>query len=100
MEQVILTQADFRRASGYRLRRAINACGMSYVAAAKLMGITKNHLGNWMRGEGPIDPYKLYIFCRVTPITADYILLDDPSGLPSAIVARLSQAEPEHELAD
>ena len=98
MDQVILSQSDFRRAAGYRLRRAIQACGMSFVSAAKIMGISKTHLGNWMRGEGPIDTYKLYILCRATPITADYVLMDDPSGLPAIILERLLQAEASPEL--
>lgn len=96
MEQVVLAEADFRRAAGYRLRLAIDACGLPYVAAAKIMDISKNHLGNWMRGDGPINAYRLYRLCRVTPITPDYVLMDDLSGLPSQLVERLSQAALEH----
>ena len=97
MEQVVLSEKDFRRAAGYRLRLAISASGIKLVQAANIMDMTKNHLGNWLRGDGPIDSYKLYRLCRVTHITADYVLLDDPSGLPQPLLDRLFQAARELE---
>ena len=78
--------------AGLRLRQAIAACQMKQVEAAEVMGVTKNHLGNWLRGEAPIRMYELYRFCRMTGVTADWVILGDPSGLPRRIAERLIEA--------
>jgi transcriptional regulator with XRE-family HTH domain len=91
MEMALLTATDHQTAAGERLRAAIKACGLRYIQAAEIMGVTKNHLGNWMRGDGPIRVYELYRFCRVTGVTADWVLLGDPSGLPQRLAGQLIQ---------
>jgi transcriptional regulator with XRE-family HTH domain len=93
MEQLILSQSDHVRAVGDRLRRIIRALGIRQVEAAADMGIPKNHLGNWLRGDAYPRQYQLYRFCRIRGITADYILLGDPSGLPHRMVEALIRQE-------
>lgn len=97
MEMALLTATDHQAAVGERLRAAIDACGLRYIQAAEIMGVTKNHLGNWMRGDSPVRVYELYRLCRVTGVTADWVLLGDPSGLPQRLAARLIQPEPSRE---
>lgn len=93
MEQLILAQSDHMVAVGSRLRRLIRALGIKYVEAAADMGISKNHLGNWMRGDAYPTPYELYKFCRVRGVTTDYIFLGDPSGLRKAVWEELMRLE-------
>jgi transcriptional regulator with XRE-family HTH domain len=100
MEIALMTALDHRRAAGDRLRRGILAAGLRYVQAAEVMDLSKSHLGNMMRGEGPIDAYKLYRLCRITGLTADWVLLDDPSGLPQRIATRLLKPAREPEQVD
>jgi transcriptional regulator with XRE-family HTH domain len=89
MEMALLTVSDHQAEVGRRLRQAIAAAGLKQVQAAEVMGVTKNHLGNWLRGESPIRAYELYRLCRVTGITADWVLLGDPSGLPQRLARAL-----------
>ncbi len=60
-----------------RLRQLIDALGIKYVRAAEDMGITKNHLGNWMREEKPVYPdiYKIYRFCRIRGVDFNWVFL-------------------------
>lgn len=94
MEQTILSQRDHMVEVGHRLRRLIDALGIPYKQAADEMGITKNHLGNWMRGDAYPRPYELYRFCRIRGVNMDWIFLGDPSGLPHRVVTRLLELEP------
>jgi transcriptional regulator with XRE-family HTH domain len=100
MLRAVLPLGDFMKDAGLRLRAAIEAAGLKQVEAAEIMGLSKSNLGNWLRGEAPIKGYELYRLCRVTGITADYVLLDDPSGLPARIAERLRQPEREPARAD
>ena len=95
MEQLILAQSDHMIAVGSRLRRLIRALSLRQTEAAADMGITKNHLGNWLRGDAYPRTYELYRFCRIRGVTADYVLLGDPSGLRGPVVAALMRQEQE-----
>ena len=79
-----------------RLRQLIDALGIKYVRAAEDMGITKNHLGNWMREEKPVYPdiYKIYRFCRIRGVDFNWVFLGDPSGLPERVSRILLGLEP------
>jgi len=57
------------------------------------MGVTKNHLGNWMRGDAYPRHYEVYRLCRVTGLTTDYLYLGDPSGLPKRLLDKLVAPE-------
>jgi transcriptional regulator with XRE-family HTH domain len=81
----------FHRQAGDRLRRSIAATGLQFVEAARIMGISKSQLGNWMRGDAPIRPFELALFCRATGVTTDFVLLDDPSCLPKRLHSALSE---------
>jgi transcriptional regulator with XRE-family HTH domain len=85
MEQLILARSDHMAVVGDRLRRIIKALRIKQVQAAEEMGITKNHLGNWLRGDAYPLHYELYKFCRIHGISTDYILMGDPSGLRKAV---------------
>ncbi len=94
-----MPETAYRKAVGLRLRQAIDALDLSYAQAATMMGVTRNHLGNWMRGTAYPQHYALYRFCRATGVTVDYVLLGDPSGLPKRIAdvlltAAAEQAQP------
>ena len=51
VQQIILTERDHITEVGRRLRQLIDALGITDTQAARDMGITPNHLGNWMRGD-------------------------------------------------
>ncbi len=95
MEQLILAQSDHMRAVGSRLRMIIDALGLPYVDAAAELGVSKSHLGNWMRGDSYPRQYELYRFCRIRGINTDYIFLGDPSGLPGRVLEALIRQEQE-----
>lgn len=97
MEQAVLSKADHTKAVGVRLRQLIDALGLSYVDAANDMGVTKNHLGNWMRGAAYPLHYSLYRFCRIRGVNTDWVYLGDPSGLPHRVAAALLQPAPKQE---
>ena len=100
MEMAFLSTTDHQAEAGRRLRAAIDALGIKYVEAAALMGISKNMLNNWMAGSAPVRAYELYRLCRATGVTADWVLLNDPSGLPQRIAQRLRTAEAAPQPAD
>lgn len=100
MEMHLLAITDHQVEAGRRLRQIIDAAKLTYVKAADIMGISKSNLGNWMRGDAPIQSYPLYRLCRVTGATADWVLLADPSGLPQRLMQPLNQQEPSRQLAD
>ena len=100
MEFAVMPKSDHQVEAGARLRAAIDAAGLTYVQAGEIMGASKSNVGNWMRGDAPINPYALYRFCRITGCTADWILLGDPSGLPQRLARQLAQAAPEPQSAD
>jgi transcriptional regulator with XRE-family HTH domain len=95
MSFAVLAASDHQRECGLRLRQAITAAKIRQVDAAEIMGIPKNHLGNWLRGEAPIRLYQLYRLCRVTGVTADWIVMGDPSGMPQRLSVLPPASAPE-----
>ncbi|EHL99347.1 DNA-binding helix-turn-helix protein [Acetobacteraceae bacterium AT-5844] len=93
MQVLILSDSDYRIAVGHRLRRLIKACRLKQVDAAEAMGVTRNHLGNWLRGDAYPNPYAIYKFCRSHGVNTDYIYLGDYSGLPKWIGDAVEKAE-------
>ena len=93
MDVLILPESEHRKAVGVRLRRLIAANDLKLVQAAEVMGVTKNHLGNWLRGTAYPQHYALYRFCRAAGVNTDYVMLGDPSGLPKRIADRVLAAE-------
>lgn len=90
MEAPFLSKRDHIQAVGIRLRQLIDALGISYTEAAADMGIPKNQLGNWMRGDRSYpQEYSLYLFCRKRGVNTDWIYLGDPSGLPYKVASVL-----------
>lgn len=92
MQTAILGVTDHQRVVGHRLRKLIDALGISYVEAGKDMDVSKSKLGNWMRGDNYPDPHAIYRFCRARRINSgvfDFIFLGDYSGLPQRIAEPL-----------
>lgn len=100
MEQLIMGQSDHVHAVGARLRRLIRALGIKQVDAAGDMQVTKNKLNNWLRGRSYPLHYELYRFCRIRGVSADYVLLGDPSGLKGWVLEALIKLELEPEAAE
>jgi transcriptional regulator with XRE-family HTH domain len=82
MDIPILSQSDFQSDAGLRLRQLIAKLGMTQVEAARIMGISKNVLRNWLAGDHPIAPYPLYRLCKAKNIDFNYVFLGDWSHLP------------------
>ena len=87
-----LSEKDFQRASGQRLRMLILALGIKFTEAAKDMRISDPHLGNVMRGA-KMPLYALYLLCRRRGVTMDWVLLGDPSGLRESVAAAVMQQQ-------
>ena len=102
MEIAILSESDHRRACGFRLRQLIKALGLKQVQAAEDMGIPKNHLGNWLRGDAYPKQYEMYRFCRIRGVDMDWVFLGDPSGLPHWVAENIlkSPVQEDREAAD
>jgi len=91
MEVPVLTQSDFQQASAHRLRRLIDLLGITQVEAARIMGITKHVLRNWLAAENPIQPYPLYRLCRAKGLDFNYVMLGDWSNLPHHLARELER---------
>lgn len=74
---------------GARLKRTIDALGLSYAEAARLMGVSPQRLNGWMSGAHPVSLYHLAVFCRAQPVSVDWIVLGDFRALPASTAARL-----------
>lgn len=85
MQIAVLPDKAYRRACGARLRKLIDLLGISYVEAARIMGISKNLLRNYMEGDNPIRPYALYRLSMVKQVDFNYVHLDDWTRLPRPI---------------
>ena len=92
METPLMPQSEHQVACGFRLRRLIDACEISYVRAAADMGVSKQRLGNWMRGDNYPELYALYRFARLRGVNTDYVFLGDWTNLPQRVAEKL-QAE-------
>lgn len=89
METPVLAQSDFQVQTGNRLRRLIDRLGMSQVEAARIMGVSKHVLRNWLAGENPIGTYGLYKLCRIKGIDFNYVFLGDWHRLPFELAQEL-----------
>ena len=63
----------YRELVGLRLRQVIEALGISQADAARKMGISASHLGNWLRGENYPNPWRLKPFLDRYSVAADWI---------------------------
>jgi len=88
-----LSTTDHQKAMGARLRLAIDLADITYVEAARIMGITKHVLNHWMQGNNPPQPTELYRLHRVTGIDANWVILGDFSALPHRLAVSLAESE-------
>jgi transcriptional regulator with XRE-family HTH domain len=85
MSAPILPQSEYHRDAGLRLRRLIAALGITQVEAARLMGVSKHVLRNWLAGDNPIQPYALYRLCQARRVDFNFVHLGDWSRLPADV---------------
>ncbi len=85
MDTPVLAQSDYQIDAGRRLRLLINALGLSQVEAARLMGVSKHVLRNWLAGDHPVQAYPLYRLCRAKAVDFNYVFLGDWTRLPYAL---------------
>lgn len=95
----ILPQSDYQQDAGRRLRKLVDGLGLTQVEAARLMGISKHVLRNWLAGDHPIQPYALYRLCRSKSIDFNYVFLGDWQHLPFAL-AKAMEDEMQASLVD
>ncbi len=91
METPILAQSDYQAAAGQRLKNLIGKLGMTQTEAARLMGISKHVLRNWIAGENPVQPYGLYRLCRAKGVDFNYVGLGDWSRLPYSLAKAMEE---------
>lgn len=93
MTVTVLTEADFRRQAGERLRLLIAELGIPTAqAAADEMGITKQRLNGWLQGTAALDAYIVYRWMRRRQLAdANFIFWGDWSALPSRLGDRLRE---------
>lgn len=89
MDAPLLPVTEHQKQCGWRLRRLIDALDLRQTRAAEDMGVTKQRLGNWLRGESYPDIYALYRLARLRHVNMDYVFLGDWSGLPAKVAERL-----------
>lgn len=89
MEIPVLPQSDFHVECGERLRKLIDLLGIRQVEAARLMGISKHVLRNWLAGENPVQAYPLYRLCRSKGVDFNYVFLGDWNRLPFELARKL-----------
>lgn len=92
MLKPLLAPADHQIDSGRRLRWLILNLNLSQVEAARLMGVSKHVLRNWLAGDNPIQPAGLYRLTQLKGIDFNFVYLGDWSCLPPAL-ARVAEAE-------
>ena len=69
-------------AMGDRLRHTRIALNMTQAELGKILGIQPNSLSSWESGIRMINPLALAKLWETSRVTADWIYLGDPSGLP------------------
>lgn len=78
---------------GRRLRTAIEALGITQVAAAQIMEVSPSKLGNWVRGDHYPDPWSVALFCNRYGVSADWVYRGLVSGSSSVVADALWKAE-------
>lgn len=86
----------FRREVAGRLRILVSFLGEK-TETAKLMGISKSGLSNWISLDDPNLPsvMPLIRLCEATGCTLDYIFRNDLSGVTTALAGKIREAQAE-----
>jgi transcriptional regulator with XRE-family HTH domain len=94
------TQLDdkTRAAIGKRLAEALKRRGVSQVAAAKLVGRTRQAVNHWVKGRNLLDTYALYKIITEYHLSADYILTGSEAAKLAQTITNMP-AEQRRELA-
>lgn len=89
MDIPVLPQSEHQREAGRRLRKLLELLQLRQVEAARIMGVSKHVLRNWLAGDNPVQPYALYRLCRVKQVDCNYVYLGDWSALPRPLGKQL-----------
>jgi transcriptional regulator with XRE-family HTH domain len=89
MDIPVLPPSEHQRDAGLRLRKLLQLLQLKQVEAARIMGVSKHVLRNWLAGDNPVQPYALYRLCRVKQVDCNYVYLGDWSALPLALAKQL-----------
>lgn len=89
MDIPVLPQTDHQREAGRRLRKLLELLQLRQTEAARIMGVSKHVLRNWLAGDNPVQPYALYRLARVKQVDCNYVYLGDWSSLPGQVRKQL-----------
>jgi transcriptional regulator with XRE-family HTH domain len=89
MDIPVLDQSDFQRDCGRRLRKLLELLQLRQVEAARIMGVSKHVLRNWLAGDNPVQPYALYRLARFKQVDCNFVYLGDSSALPAKLVKQM-----------
>lgn len=87
MESPILKQSDFQVDCGRRLKALLGKLDLKQTEAARIMGVSKHVVRNWIAGDNPIGVYPLYRLCRAKNVNFDFIFLGIWTGLRGDLAA-------------
>lgn len=85
----VLPQSEHQILVGRRLRQLITELNLSFVQAAKIMGVSKHVLNHWMAGNSYPQPYAVYRLARLKHADFNYAFLGDWSALRSDVAQRI-----------
>jgi transcriptional regulator with XRE-family HTH domain len=91
MEVAILPVGEYQKACGQRLRKLLKILSISNTKAAEVMGVSKQVLNHWLKGNNPIQVHNLYRLSRATGVDFNYVFLGDWAGLPYRVAAVLDE---------
>jgi len=91
MDTLIIAQSDHQRAVGARLRRLLELLDLAQTEAAELMGVSKQSLNNWLRGDSYPPAYPIYRLCRARGVDFNFIMLGDWGALRSSLATVLER---------
>jgi transcriptional regulator with XRE-family HTH domain len=89
MDRPVLPASEHRVQVGLRLRDALKAANMQNVEAARVMGVSKQSISEWIAGRGYPPQYGCYLLHKMTGITYDWLFLGDWSALPARLADKL-----------
>jgi transcriptional regulator with XRE-family HTH domain len=92
MKKEDLAVLAHQEAVGARLKQVISALGLSAAEAARQMAVSPQRLNGWLSGAHPAPIYHLALFCRLQPVTLDWLVLGESRGLPYDTAVRLGLA--------
>ncbi len=89
-----MTENEFKKRAGRNLRKVVDILvddrRITMQELYDLLGVGRSGMDLLLNGKNGITPYKAYLLKERFGITADWLYLDVPHGLPHWIAERLS----------